>query len=60
MIYIGPAIVALIIFYYLNWHLKNKREERRDLYRERREEQLQRLLESKKKLNENDNSNLEN
>ena len=48
MIYIA-AVVALLIFIYVNRQVRNRRDGNRDLWRERREEQLQQLLEIKKK-----------
>ena len=55
MVYLTPAIIALLIFIYFNRYLQRKRDERREHWRERREEQLQQFFEAKKKPNSGQN-----
>jgi hypothetical protein len=40
----GVAIVGLLIFIYFNRYVQRKRDERRNAWRERKEEQLERTL----------------
>jgi hypothetical protein len=50
MVGIG-AFVAILIFIYFNRYIQRKRDERRALWRERREEQLERMLQNIRKKN---------
>jgi hypothetical protein len=40
------AIVGLLIFIYFNRYVQRKRDERREAWRERKEEQLERMLQN--------------
>jgi hypothetical protein len=40
------AIVSLLIFIYFNRYVQRKREERRNAWRERKEEQLEQMLQN--------------
>ena len=53
----GGAMVALLAFIYINRYLQNKRDERREHWREKKEEQLQQLLDLKKKNADETNEN---
>lgn len=43
------AITALLIFIYFNRYLQRKRDDRREQWRERREETIQQFFETKRK-----------
>ena len=48
LLLIVGGIIGLSIFLYFKKYMENRREEKRELYRERREEQLNQLLQLKK------------
>jgi hypothetical protein len=55
-IVIAGIFIAMAIFSLLDRSLGRRRDERRELVRERREEQLQQLLQSTKKISSDQNA----